>query len=47
MEELHTVEFETSTSCALMQAAVIMHLVFRKFRHKIFLLFLRKMLLNF
>lgn len=36
MEEWHTVEFEISTSGALMQAAVIMHLVFREFRRKIF-----------
>lgn len=31
MEEFHTMEFETSNLCALMQAAVILHLVFRKF----------------
>lgn len=36
MEEFHTIESETSTLCVLMQAAVIMHLVFRKFRHTIF-----------
>lgn len=36
MEEFHTTEFETSNLCALMQAAVVLHLVFREFRHTIF-----------
>lgn len=46
MEEFHAAEFETSTLCALMQAAVILHLIFRKLRHTISD-FLKKMLLHF
>ena len=44
MEEFHTMEFETSNLCALMQAAVILHLVFRKYRQTDikFLPFLKK-----
>lgn len=40
--EIRVVEFETSDLCALMQAAVILHLVFRKFRHTVFHSFLKK-----
>lgn len=36
LEEIDVVEFETSDLCALMQTAVILHLVFRKFRHTVF-----------
>lgn len=47
MEELPTVESEISTSCTLMQATVIMLLVFRKFRHEIFDSFKEKCCLIF
>lgn len=36
VEEFHTMELQTSSLCVLMQAAVILHLLFRKYRYAIF-----------